>query len=230
VALFTEGDLLGLAGVYGYVFCVIMLAWSLRNRIPNARKLVHVLTGGIVFFWWLFDSRLVMAGLAAFPFVPLLLLATPKSPISSLKKGPLGMTSGSGHSYGLVLYAVSWTLIAFFLFDDLYAASIAIAIMSFGDGMACVVGEGFGKLRYSPQRTVEGSLAMLAVVVASILVLTWFYFDAIDYTGSTVPYFVVPFAVAIAGLATLLEALVPGSVDNLVIPMAIATLLHSLGV
>ncbi len=230
MALFSEGDLLGLAGVYGYVFSVIILSWSLRNRISNARKLVHVLTGGIVFFWWLFDSRWVMAGLAAFPFVPLLILATPKSPVAALREGPLGMTSSLGHPYGLVLYAVSWTLIAFFLFDDLFAASIAIAVMSFGDGMACVVGERFGRLRYSPDKTLEGSLAMLAAAVASILVLAWFYFDVIDYSGSTAPYFLLPFALAIAGLATLFEAFLPGSVDNLVVPLVIATLLHSLGV
>ncbi len=230
MASFTEGDLLGLAGVYGYVFCVILLSWSLRKRITNARKLVHVLTGGIVFFWWMFDTRWIMAGLAAFPFIPLLLLATPRSPVKALKDGPLGMTSSSGHPYGLVLYAVSWTIIAFLMFGDLYAASIAIAVMSFGDGMACVVGERFGRLRYSAHRTMEGSLAMLAAITISVLVLTWFYFGLIQYSGSTAPYFVVPFAIAVAGIATLFEALIPGSVDNLIIPLIIAGILHGMGV
>jgi hypothetical protein len=87
---FTQGDLLGLAGVYGYVGAVIVVSWLLKGRVHNPRKLVHILTGGIVFFWWSFDTRLVMAGLAAFPFVILLLLATPHSPVKFLRKSPFG--------------------------------------------------------------------------------------------------------------------------------------------
>ena len=230
VALFSEGDLLGLAGVYGYVTVVVVVAWVLRKRFSNSRKIVHVLTGGIVFFWWTFDSRLVMAGLAAMPFVALLLLATPKSPIKALRESPLGVTSTEGHPYGLVLYAISWTVIAFALFGDLYAASIAIVAMSFGDGMGSVIGERFGKIHYSPDRTVEGSAAVFTATAIGIVVLTWFYFSVIGYSGSSAPYLLAPFVVAIAGLVTLLEALIPGSIDNLVIPLMIAALLHGMGV
>jgi phytol kinase len=228
--MFSQGDLLGLAGVYGYVLAVVIISWSVRKRFSNPRKVVHVLTGGIVFFWWSFDSSFVMAGLAALPFVALLLLATPRSPIKTLRDSPLGQSSSEGHPYGLVLYAISWTVIAYFLFDDLFAASIAIAAMSFGDGMGGVIGERFGRMRYSPNRTVEGSIAVFTATAVSIVVLAWFYFSVIGYSGSTVPYLIGPFAFAVAGLVTLLEALIPGSVDNLVIPLMIAALLHSMGV
>jgi phytol kinase len=230
VAIFSQGDLFGLAGVYGYVLAVVVISWSVRRRFSNPRKIVHVLTGGIVFFWWSFDSSLVMAGLAAFPFVPLLLLATPKSPIKALRNSPLGLSSSEGHPYGLVLYAISWTVIAYFLFDDLFAASIAIAAMSFGDGMGGVIGERFGRMRYSPHRTVEGSIGVFIATAASIVVLTWFYFSVIGYSGSSAPYLLGPFALAVAGLVTLFEALTPGSVDNLVMPLVIAALLHGMGV
>jgi len=228
--MFSQGDLLGLAGVYGYVLAVVIISWSVRKRFSNPRKVVHVLTGGIVFFWWSFDSSFVMAGLAALPFVPLLLLATPKSPIKALRNSPLGLSSSEGHPYGLVLYAVSWTVIAYFLFGDLFAASIAIVAMSFGDGMGGAIGERFGRLRYSPHRTVEGSIAVFSATAVSIVVLAWFYFSVIGYSGSTAPYLLAPFALAVAGLVTLLEALTPGSVDNLVIPLVIAVFLHGMGV
>jgi len=230
VAIFSQGDLLGLAGVYGYVLAVVIISWSVRKRLSNPRKVVHVLTGGIVFFWWSFDSSLVMAGLAALPFVLLLLLATPKSPIKALRNSPLGLSSSEGHPYGLVLYAISWTVIGYFLFGDLFAASIAIAAMSFGDGMGGVIGERFGRMRYSPHRTVEGSIAVFSATAVSIVVLAWFYFSVIGYSGSTAPYLLAPFALAVAGLVTLLEALTPGSVDNLVIPLVIAVFLHGMGV
>lgn len=230
MATFTQGDLLGLALVYCYVGSVVLLSWALRGRIRNPRKVVHIATGGIVFFWWTFDSNLVMASLAAFPFVPLLLLSTPRSPVEFLRQGPLGARASEGHPYGLVLYAVSWTTLAYFLFDDLLAASVAIAAMSFGDGMGELVGRRFGRIRYMENRTLEGSIAVFAATMASVLVLSWFYFDLIGYSYGTQPEMVLLFSASVAGLVTVLEAATPGAVDNLVIPLVVGCYLHVLGV
>jgi phytol kinase len=227
--VFSQGDLIGLVAVYGYVAAVVALSWALRKRIRNARKLVHILTGGIVFFWWMFDSAWVMAGLAALPFVPLLLLATPHSPVKFLKNSLLGARSTEGHAYGLVMYAVSWTIIAYLLFEDLFAASVAIAAMSFGDGMGEVIGRKFGKHRYAYHRTLEGSAAVFVTTLVSILVLSWFYFTLIGYPTDTQPILIYPFAAAVSVLVTVLEAMTPGSVDNLVIPLLIAGYLHTIG-
>ena len=230
MSFLSSGDLLGLAGVYGYVAAVIALSWALRNRVDRPRKIVHVGAGGIVFFWWMFESNIVMAGLAALPFVPILLLATPRSPVRFLRDSPLGDRSSEGHTYGLVLYAVSWTIIAFFLFDDLFAASVAIAAMSFGDGFGEIVGRRFGKHKYMPDRSLEGSLAVFLATAASIIVLSWFYFTVIAYSGSTAPFYLIPFSLTIGGLVALIEGLTPGSIDNLVIPLLVAGLLHGMGV
>jgi len=225
----SQGDLAGLACVYGYVAAVVALSWALRNRIRNARKLVHVLTGGIVFFWWMFDSAIVMAGLAALPFIPILLLATPKSPVKFLRDGPLGAQSSEGHPYGLVMYAISWTLIAYLLYEDLFAASVAIAAMSFGDGMGEVIGRRFGRRKYAANRTLEGSGAVFLATFASVMVLSWFYFSVIGYSTSAQPVLVPLFAASVALIVTLLEGLTPGSIDNLVIPLVIAGFLHTIG-
>jgi dolichol kinase len=230
VAAPTEGDLLGLVGVYGYVASVIVLTWVLKNRVNNPRKLLHVLTGGIVFFWWSFDTREIMAGLAAFPFVILLLLASPKSPFAALRNTLLGARSAEGHSYGLVWYAVSWTIIAYFLFDDMFAASIAIAAMSFGDGMGELVGRRYGSIEYLRHRTVEGSLAVMAATMISVLVLYWFYFEFVGYSAVSPPEMILVFSVAVAGFVACLEAVTPGRVDNLVIPLVLGGYLHMLGV
>jgi phytol kinase len=230
VELFTEGDILGLVAVYGYVFCVVALSYALRNKVRNARKLVHILTGGIVFFWWSFDSDIVMAGLAAFPFIVILILATPSSPVEFLRRSPLGIRSSEGHPYGLVMYAISWTLVAYFLFDDLVAASIAIAAMSFGDGMGELVGSRYGRHRYAYNRSLEGSLAVMAATLVGILALFWLYYDILAYSGGTAPYLPLLFAVSIAAFVACLEAVTPGSVDNLVIPLVVAAFLHGMGV
>lgn len=227
--MITQGDLLGLAGVYGYVSCVLVLAWALKNRVRNRRKIVHILTGGIVFFWWTFDSRAVMAGLAAFPFVIILLLATPRSPVKFLRTSPLGARSSEGHPYGLVLYAVSWTTVAYLLFDDLFAASVAIAAMSFGDGMGELVGRRYGKHSYMHNRTLEGSASVFFATAFSVLVLSWFYFDLIAYSFGEPPKILSLFAVVVGMFVTVLEALTPGPIDNLVLPLVVAGLLHTMG-
>ena len=230
MALLTEGDFLGLVGVYGYVACVVGLSWLLKDRVRSSRKLVHALTGGIIFFWWSFDSRIIMAGLAALPFVPLLLLATPRSPVGFLRRSPLGARSSEGHEYGLVMYAISWTIIAYSLFGDLVAASIAIAAMAFGDGAGELIGSRFGRVRYMPHRTLEGSLAVFLATLLGIIVIIWFYFDVVGYVGGTAPELLYPFAIAVAGFVAFLEAVTPGSVDNLVLPLTVAVFMHVMGV
>ncbi len=229
MALLSQGDIAGLVAVYGYVAAVIALSWALRTRMSHPRKLVHILTGGIVFFWWVFDTAEVMAFLAALPFVFLLLLATPKSPVRWLRESPLGERSSEGHEYGLVMYAVSWTIVAYFLFEDLYAASVGIAAMSFGDGAGEVIGRRYGKHEYIQERTIEGSLAVFVCTLVSILVIGWFYFTYLGYAGGTPPQIPILFAGAVAGLVTLFEALTPGSIDNLVIPLLTAGFLHGIG-
>ena len=229
MAIITEGDIVGLIGVYGYVSAIIGLTWICRHRLEQPRKLIHVLTGGIVFFWWTFDTREVMAGLAAFPFVIILLLATPRSPVALFRDGPLGLTSTEGHAYGLVMYAVSWTVIAYFMFDNILAASIAVAAMSFGDGMAEAVGRRYGHVSYLKGRTLEGSLAAFGCVTMSIIVLVWFYGELLGLS-SLVPDQAPLFAIAVGALVAVLEAVTPGSVDNLTVPLLTGGLLIVMGV
>lgn len=226
----TDGDLLGLAGVYGYVCIVLVLSSALKGRLENPRKLVHLLAGGIVFFWWSFDTREIMAGLAAFPFVVLLLLASPRSPVRLLRESVLGARTAEGHAYGLFMYATSWTIIAYFLFYDLFAASLAIAAMAFGDGMGELVGRRYGRHEYIRNRTIEGTAAVFAATFVAILVIDWFYFDLVGYAHSTAPELAVLFAAALAGFVACLEAVTPGRVDNLVIPLVVGGYLHTLGV
>lgn len=229
MALLTTGDILGLIGVYGYVASVLLISRLLRRRMQNPRKMVHIMTGGIVFFWWLFDTQWVMSLLAAFPFVPLLLLFTPVSPIKRLRNSSLGSISSEGHPYGLVMYAMSWTIIAWFLFDDLFAASVAIASMSFGDGTGELIGKRFGKRHYLPNRSLEGTTAVFLSTFASVIVIGWFYFDILGYPSIFRPLMMPLFAAGVALLVSCLEAITPGMIDNLVLPLLVGFFLHAIG-
>ncbi|MDH3365811.1 MAG: phosphatidate cytidylyltransferase [Thermoplasmata archaeon] len=229
MVVITGGDLIGLIGVYGYVAIATAVTWLLSHRLSNSRKVLHILTGGIVFFWWAFDTREVMAGLAAFPFVVILLLASPKSPVGPLRRSYLGVSAGEGHPYGLVMYAVSWTIIAYAAFDHILAASIAIGSMSFGDGMGELIGRRFGKIEYMSNRTVEGSLAVFGSVVLTVIVLVWFYCDVVG-AASVRPDDTLLFALAVGAFVSCLEAVSPGRLDNLIVPLATGAYLALLGV
>src|SRR5512138_3509887 len=126
--MFSTGDVIGLLTVYGYIGFVVVLSMYAKKLYPGCayRKMVHILIGNIVFIWWIFDSRYVMAFLAAAPFIFLLLLVTPYSPLRSLDNSFLKHATQQGHSFGLVYYAISWTIMAFLLFDHRVIAGVAI--------------------------------------------------------------------------------------------------------
>jgi dolichol kinase len=234
--MFSEGDLLGLAGVYIYVAIIVVLAAKLKfiRTAKVHRKFVHIMVGNIVFIWWVFDSNYVMAFLAAAPFIPLLLLASPYSHFSKLKGSFLGRTTGESHDLGLVYYAISWTILAFFFFDLRLIASIAIVSMAYGDGMGGLIGKRFGKHQLLGRKTLEGTMAVFVATLLSTLVVIAFYqwIDAqglmqtnIEPLGLQVA---IISAITVATFVAVVELLTPGAFDNLVIPLGTAVLLYFL--
>jgi len=232
--MFSEGDLIGLAGVYIYVGIVIILAAKLQflRRAKAHRKFVHIMVGNVVFIWWVFDSNYVMALLAAAPFIVLLLLASPYSHFEKLKGSFLGQTTGESHDLGLVYYAISWTVLAFFMFDLRLIASIAIVAMAYGDGMGGLIGKRFGKRRIYGQKTLEGTLAVfVATMVATIVVILFYqWLDAQGLFSTNLPIIgpgmILAYALTVGAFVAVAELLTPGAYDNLVIPLGTALLLY----
>lgn len=231
----SGGDLAGLAAVYGYVVLIVLISRYVKSRSESGihRKLIHILIGNIVFFWWMFDSPYVMAFLAAAPFVPLLLLVSPLSPVRRLRGSFLGETSGQSHGLGLVFYAISWTILAFFLFDNRIVASVAIVAMSYGDGFGGLVGSRFGRRRIIGNKTVEGTFAVFIATFVAVIAVVLFYrllFDSGLFGSVTIgPLEAVGMALFTGVLVALIELMTPGEVDNLVIPLMTAGALLLLG-
>jgi len=229
--MFTQGDIVGLVAVYAYVGLVIVLAAKLKivRSAKMHRKFVHIMVGNIVFIWWVFDSSYVMALLAAAPFIPLLILASPYSPVKKIRDSFIGQTTGESHDLGLVYYAIAWTALAFFLFDERLIASIAIVSMSYGDGMGGLIGKRFGKKKICGPKTLEGTTAVFVATTLATFVVFVFY----GWLNAQHLIIVPEFSLAAAGLFSLLigafvavvELLTPGQYDNLVIPFGTAGLL-----
>lgn len=228
----STGDILGLISVYAYVSLVVLIAAEARRKWPEgggSRKVVHILVGNIVFFWWIFDSNLIMSFLAAAPFALLLLFISPLSPVHALDGSFLGMASAEGHSYGLVFYAISWSVLALVLFDDRLAASIAIVAMSYGDGIGGLIGKRYGKRRLWKDKSWVGTAAVALGTFLAALAVIAFY----SQLGSIRPeLYVFPYTVSQAfGLAALtggfvafIELFSPGKYDNLIVPFLTAGL------
>jgi dolichol kinase len=202
----NSGDFWGLLFVYGYVAILLLISEKVLYKHPKfSRKFLHIMVGNILFILPLFNTWWVMTFLAAAPFILLTYLMSPYSPIKSVKD----KISESGHGLGLVYYAISWTILAFFFFDQPWIIAVGIAAMSYRDGIASLVGQRYGKRKYNvfgDNKSFEGSAAMfLTLIFALGIVLAY-------YNVFPVNYFII---IIVAFVATVLEGITPKGLDNL---------------
>lgn len=211
-----QNDWVGVASVYIYVALLLIVTEKVvSKKYPiGSRKFLHIMTGNIAFLLPVFQTREIMAFVAAGPFIVLTFLMSPYSPIKSLR----GKTSEAGHGLGLVYYAITWTILAYLFFDHMEIIAIGILSMSYGDGLASMLGIKFGKKKYhilGETRSYVGSSAMF--VFTFILMIVALFYYAIPITSLVVGYLV-----WIAGIAMLVEGITPFGLDNLSVPFVVA--------
>jgi len=182
------------------------------------RKIVHIGAGHVILLaWWLrTPAWMGIAASVVFSGVALLSYRLPILP---------GVNGVGRNSLGTFFYAVSigvLTAIFWPLGLPQYAA-LGILVMTWGDGLAALVGQNFGRHPYKifgNQKSWEGSLAMAtASLVVGLLVL--------GLTAGFTPA-VVGTAVVVAIAATLLETLSFYGLDNLTVPLGSASLAYGL--
>jgi len=172
------------------------------------------MTGNIAFILPLFVTREIMAFVAAGPFILFTFLMSPYSPIKSMK----GKTSEAGHGLGLMYYAITWAVLAYAFFDHREIIAMGILAMSYGDGLASLVGIRYGKQKYRVYRDIKsyvGSLAMFVFTFLFLIVALLFYTQPLTIL-------VALYLVCMAGVATVVEAVTPFGLDNLSVPFVVA--------
>jgi len=214
----VSGDVLGLLLVYGYVAVLLVVTEKvLSKRYPvGSRKALHILVGNIAFLLPLFETREVMAFLAAGPFIVLTFLMSPHSPIKKFR----GKTSEAGHGLGLVYYAITWTVLAFLFFDHQEVIAIGIFAMSYGDGLASLVGMRLSGRTYqvfSDVKSYGGSVTMFVATFVMMIVALLYY----GMSVSTDVFFIL---LGIAGVAAVMEGATPLGLDNFSVPFVAAGL------
>ena len=224
-------DIFSLIIVYIYVAVIFVVAEKvLKTRPEVSRKFLHIMVGNMIFAMPFFTDPWVMVLFLTLPITIVLFFLTEYSPIKIENS-----VTESGHALGLFFYAGIWTLlIAIFTSiapasnSKLYIWIVALAIvpMVYGDGFAALIGQKFGKVKYTVfggEKSLEGSLTMF-VITTVMSVFVWMVFVSI---GCVMPEFNIVYIIMISAVATICEAFSYGGIDNLTVP-AITSILYYL--
>ena len=205
-----------IVGVWlGFVLILAEGLYQVTNAASEiVRKIVHIGTGNVILLaWWLQIPAWVgiVASISA-GAIALLSYILPLFP---------GINSVGRNSLGTFFYAMSFSvLIAWFWpLKQPYYAAIGILIMALGDGFAALVGQNFGKHSYQiwgEKKSIEGSLTMAGISYAVTLLILW------SVQGNSWQIWLT--AIAVAMVATILEAISKIGIDNLTVPIGSAAL------
>lgn len=205
-------DIIAIVLSFLYVFLIIGAVKALRNTLDTEtrRKLTHTLMGIWPFLWFLYNHLL-----AAFivPLIVTIMLALAPRSMREL------FSSGDEKHIGLVLYALSFTIVTFFFFMNWIGAA-AIFVLAFADGIGGWIGRKKGKHMYrvpwAKPKSLEGSLGMFIASFLSILIAQLVFQHFIDIL-----------AILIGSLiATIVEGISPKHSDNISVPIILVGVLY----
>jgi len=215
-----SGDIVGVLAVYCYVAVLLFLSEKVLHAYPLvSRKFLHIMVGNVFFLLPLFEHAWVMSLVAAAPFILLTFLFSPYSPLHVVSG-----TSAAGHGLGLVYYAISWTVLAWVFFEQPLVIAIGIVAMSYGDGMASLIGIKYGRRTFNvsgDQKSLVGSFTMLVTTIVMAGVALAFYHHVQNV--ALPPLWVLPL---VGAAATLAEAVTPRGLDNLATSLSAALLYY----
>ena len=216
--MYLQSDLIGVLSVYIYVAILLLITEKIfSKKYPViSRKILHIMVGNVAFLLPIFETRWIMAFIAAGPFILFTFLMSSHSPIKSIR----GKTSTAGHSMGLVYYSITWTILAYLFFDNMVVIAIGILAMSYGDGFASVIGTKYGIKKYilfGDEKSYIGSFSMFIFTFIMILI-------ALLYYGIDISYYNFLFVGLISLIAALIEGITPKGLDNLFVPFVVVFL------
>ncbi|BAU64846.1 putative phosphatidate cytidylyltransferase [Stanieria sp. NIES-3757] len=203
--------------IFLYLGILVTVAEGLNRFINDdpelTRKVVHIGSGNVILLaWWLNLSRWVIIGAAIIAaIIAIISYVTPILP---------SINSVGRKSLGTLFYAVSiGILAAVFWQDHPQYTAVGILVMAWGDGMAAIIGQRYGKHTYQLlgiTKSWEGSLTMVgfSYLVTSIILLF--------VQGNCWQTWLISLLVAVG--AASLETLSKWGIDNLTVPLSSAML------
>ena len=215
-------NLVVMAACYLYVVSIILFSGAVRRAgfiSPTiSRKFLHAMIGNLPLIMPYFTEA-IYPFLVAAPFILVTFLATPYSPIQNFLDGlgNLGELTEVGHTTGPLMYAISYTLLAYLYGASPYIVAAGIFPMAYGDSSAALIGMKYGSIKFKvfEEKSVQGSIGMFMGSLVS-LTLGMAYFSGIY--GFTLGSQMVPI-ISVALVTTIVEAVCPRGLDNIFVPI-----------
>jgi phytol kinase len=180
----------------------------------QSRKIVHIGTGNVIALAWLLQLP-AWVGIASAVLAGIITLISYWLPILP------GVNSVGRKSYGTFFYAVSMGLLIaiFWPLQQPEYAVIGILVMAWGDGLAAIVGQKWGRHPYKilgNSKSVEGTVTLLLV---SYIITTIILYIA--HGNLPIVWFV---GIPVAIVAVILESISQFGLDNISLPLGAALL------
>lgn len=210
-----------------YIFVVIGVMDKLVEKGFSSnlsRKIIHIAAGSYVIFWPLFDpSHWTKYFCVLMPFIWVLLFLSKGLSRNTDDPAVKTMTrTGDPKELlrGPLMFASMMVILGLTLFNHL-SAVIALAMLTWGDGLAPYFGEKYGKKKYKTfgsQKSYVGSITVfVAGIIGSVLMIL--------ITGVGDGLHLGLLAVT-AAVVTLIEALSPRDIDNILIPVGVLVIFY----
>ncbi len=216
---FTDSPLwLRIATVPVYVGAIVLTAELLHlytdTKPESVRKVVHIGTGNVILLAWLLELPGWVGIISGF-LAGIITLVSYYLPILP------GVNSVDRKSLGTFFYAVSMGLLVgvFWQIELPHYGVIGILSMAWGDGLAAIIGQKFGKHPYTifgNTKSWEGTSTMFMVSYAIVSIVLF------SVQGNIWQTWAVGIPVAIA--ATAVESIAQWGLDNLSVPLISAGL------
>ena len=207
-----------------YVFSVVgVMDFAVRRGFSQdlSRKIVHIAAGSWLIFWPLYDVSHWSKYLNITPaFIWTILLLLKGFTAGPSDKAVQTMTR-TGDKRELLRGPLYFTLVMNIMGTIFFYTPVAVTAMSFlgwGDGLAPVFGNRFGKHRFHilSWKSIEGSLAFIFFGFFIAALLNLLFFGSVNLA----------FLALCAIFATAIEAASPKDLDNLLIPLSVIILYY----
>lgn len=202
-----------------YIFVVIGAMDKFVERgFPSdlSRKIIHIAAGSYVIFWPLYNaSHWTKYFCVAMPLIWVALFLS-KGLSNDREDSAVKTMTRSGNPRellrGPLMFASVMVVLGVTLFNHL-SAVIALGMLTWGDGLAPYFGGKFGRKKFKtlgPEKTYIGSLTVFVAGFIGSLLMIWI-------TGA-VGNQTLGFLALVAVVVTVVEALSPRDIDNILIP------------
>ena len=218
----TISDPLALIIAFLYVSVVLavseMLRRGLRLSVDLTRKFVHIAVGMIAFPLVLLFQAWQFAIIPPLAFIVV-------NYISYRRQIFAGMETGERGQLGTIYFPISFSILIPLLWSQPALLVASLMPMTWGDAFAALIGQRFGKRKFTvlgQTRSIEGSLTMFVFSLLAVFLTLIFFAQPLATS------FI--FALIVALIASIVEACSPLGIDNLTVPLSSAIALVVLSV